>query len=421
MSRAARILWLLFIIDVFCITAALEITGRDTIARPARRFFAAVQQTDSWRPMKIADSYLSAPHERPVYDELLNGRGVKFQYPLSSLLFTRNLDLSWLNGVSWFAIVVTIVCVWRILRRTGTGTPLEFRSDDPAVGLALIGLSLGFYPVMEAYSLGQVQAWITALLALAILAWVGGREELAGVAVGVACLFKPTYALLAVWAALRRRVRFLVPLAGVLVLGTLAALVAYGIPENVDYLRALRIMSRGGEAFYPNQSVNGFLNRLLGNGNSLVFDRYAFAPYHPAVYAGTIVAFVALLGLALWIPRRRGGAGGTLDFCAFLLTLTMTSPIGWVHHYGVVLPLLAATAPAMLARRPWGRLTGPVLAVAYTLVSQFIAPLTEAVRFGGIGQSYVLAGAAAILVLLYATLPPEGGTGETKRVSARSA
>jgi alpha-1,2-mannosyltransferase len=404
MSRAARLLWGLFV-PVVLLAGMLELSGNATIARPLRRFFAAVQQTDSWRPMRIAEDYVDGNHDRPVYEEMLTVRNVKFQYPMSSLLFTRHLSLGWLNGLSWFSVIVVMVAIWWILRRTGTGTPLEFRHDDPAVGLALIGLTLSFYPVIEAYSLGQIQAWVTALLALAILAWVSGREDLAGVAVGLACLLKPTYGIFVIWAAVRRQTRFLVPLVGVVLLGTFAALVAYRWSDNVDYLTALRVMSRGGEAFYPNQSFNGFLNRLLGTANSLVFDRYAFAPYNPVVYAGTLIAFVSLVGLALWLPARRGAAGTALDFSILLLTITVTSPIAWVHHYGVVLPMLAATAPAILLGRPWGRLTAPMLALAYVALSQAFGPLDRAagVLFG-IPQSYVFAGALTILFLLYGSL-----------------
>ena len=405
MSRAARALWGLFLLTVL-LAVVFQATGGDTIVKPLRRFFAAVQQTDSWRPMRLAEEYVSASHDRPVYGQMLTS-GVKFQYPMSSLLFTRHLNLSWLNGLSWFCVIVVIVAIWRTLRRTGTGTPLEFSYDDPAVGLALIGLALTFYPLIMSYALGQVQAWITALLSLALLAWISGREDLAGVAVGVVCLLKPTYAIVMLWAVVRRRSRFLVPLAGVVLLGTLAALVAYGWSDSVDYLTALRIMSRGGEAFYPNQSVNGLLNRAMGTANSLQFSRYAFAPYHPVVYVGTLLAFVALVGLALWMPARRGAAGTSLDFSILLLTITLTSPIAWIHHYGVLLPILAATAPAILTKRPWGPPTGLLLGVAYIAVSQPVPPLDRAagVLFG-IPQSYPLAGALTILCLLYASLRP---------------
>jgi hypothetical protein len=398
-TPAATALWLLFVVTCG-LMITLDAFGGESAARPLRRFFAAEQQTDSWRPMTQAAQYVSVPHQRPVYEEMLESRKVKFQYPLSSLLFTRNLDLPWLNRLSWFAVIVVIVCLWPILRRAGTGTPLEFRRDDPAVGLATIGLALTFYPLTVSYALGQLQVWITALFALALLAWFRSREELAGVAVGIACLLKPTYGLFVVWALLRRRFHFLVPMLGVIVLGTILSIVVFGFADNLDYVRALRIMSRGGEVFAPNQSVNGFLNRLFDTGDSLRFNRYEFAPYHPAVYAGTLIGFVALVALALWAPHRRGAAV-TADFSLFLLAITITSPIAWIHHYGVVLPLLAATAPAILASRPWGRATGPALAAAFLLIGQHITPLSTWTVLRGITQSYSLAGGLVVLVLLF--------------------
>jgi len=85
----------------------------------------------------------------------------------------------------------------------------------------------------------------------------------------------------------------------------------------------------------------------------------------------------------------------------------VTSPIAWVHHYGVLLPILAATAPAILTTRPWGRLTAPLLGVAYIAVSQLVPPLdTAAGVLFGLPQSYGFAGALIILLLLYGSLRP---------------
>src|SRR5262245_10631945 len=114
MSRSAKILWLLFAIDVVLVSGGLQAAGQVTIVRPLRRFVLSIQQQDSWRPMKMADEYLSAPHDRPVYDEMLSERGVKFQYPLSSLLFTRRLGFPALNRLSQLAVIVVIACVWGI-------------------------------------------------------------------------------------------------------------------------------------------------------------------------------------------------------------------------------------------------------------------------------------------------------------------
>jgi hypothetical protein len=411
-SRAALCLWLLFLVDAVGLPIALGLTGvsdSETIQRPVHRFLDGYQQTDSWRPMKAAEDYLDAPHDRPVYEEMLENRGIKFQYPLSSLIFTRHLSLDWLNWISWISIIVVLCAVWKILRRTGAGTPLEFRADDPAVGLALVGLTLTFYPLVEAYSIGQIQAWINALLALAILSWTRSREDLAGVAVGLACLLKPSYGLLGVWGAIRRRWQFVVPVAGVLILGALAAYVAYGWVDNVDYFNALRVMGRQGEAYHFNQSFNGVMNRLLQNGDSMTFDRSAFAPFHPVVYATTLAAFGALATLAVWLPVRGGAAGTVEDFSVMLLTITITAPIAWTHHYGILLPILAATAPRLLVRRPFGAWTAAVLIAAYLFSSELIAWLDKLTWFGGLAQSYLLLASLTILAMLYRSLRPTSG------------
>ena len=175
--------------------------------------------------------------------------------------------------------------------------------------------------------------------------------------------------------------------------------------DNVDYLRALRKISRQGETFYPNQSFNGFLNRLVGNGDSLKFDRLSFAPFHPMVYAGTMAAFVTLMGLALWLPKRLRGAGGIADFSIVMLTITMTSPVAWTHHYGILVPIFAATAPTMLVSRPLGRWTGALLFLCYIAASQTLLVSNRLAGTPlGVLQSYLLIACLVFLAILYSSL-----------------
>ncbi len=408
-SGPARHLWLLFFVHAVLVTVGLQVAGvpeGETIIRPLRRFLDGVQQTDSWRPMQAASAYLDRPGDRLVYDELLNVRRIKFQYPLSSLFVTRYFNLSVLNLISWVTVVAMIVVVWLILRRTGKSTPLELRGDDPTASLAIVGLTLTCLPIIEAYSLGQIQAWISLLLALAVFAWLVRQEDWAGVAVGVACLLKPTYLLLALWGVVRWRPRFVVSMVAVVCLGTLASVVAFGAAQNLDYFQALATIGRRGEAFHPNQSFNGLLNRLVGNGDSLRFDRAEFAPFDPIVYGGTLVAFLVFTGLSLWLPSRTSQAGGTTDFSIAMLTVTMTSPIAWTHHYGVLPAVLAATAPGLLVRAPFGRWTGATLFACYVVANQSLSGIFNrlADRLFNVLQSYVLIAVLLLIALLYASL-----------------
>jgi alpha-1,2-mannosyltransferase len=201
-SETARRLWLLFALDALLVTGFLVAIGSptaETIIRPLDLFLEGVQGTDSWRPMQTADEYLHHPHELPVYDAMLVERGVKFQYPLSSLLLTRGLSLDSLNRISWLSVLVVAVSVWLTLWKSARQTPFEFQKSDVMLALAVIALTVTFYPLVKAYALGQVQAWISGLFAIAIVMWVFGREDVSGLAIGIGCLIKPTYLFLAIW------------------------------------------------------------------------------------------------------------------------------------------------------------------------------------------------------------------------------
>jgi len=71
-----------------------------------------------------------------------------------------------------------------------------------AVDVLVVLAALTFYPLIKAYSLGQVQAWLNLLFATVMLAWMYGARGVAGAALGLMCLVKPTYALLFLWGAL---------------------------------------------------------------------------------------------------------------------------------------------------------------------------------------------------------------------------
>jgi hypothetical protein len=85
-----------------------------------------------------------------------------------------------------------------------------------------------------------------------------------------------------------------------------------------------------------------------------------------------------------------------------LLSTTMASSIAWEHHYGILLPMFALAAPGVLRLRPCGRWTLGLLVTAYVLTSLrlSITDVVAATRWNFL-QSYVLAGAALVLVLLY--------------------
>ena len=65
--------------------------------------------------------------------------------------------------------------------------------------LSAAALAATFYPLVKAYSLGQIQVWIDALFAVLVATW-GRRPAVSGACLGVMCLIKPQFALIGAWA-----------------------------------------------------------------------------------------------------------------------------------------------------------------------------------------------------------------------------
>src|SRR5262249_4267360 len=152
----------------------------------------------------------------------------------------------------------------------------------------------------KGYQLGQIQVLLGMLVAGGLYAYLCGKRGLAGVLIGLCCLVKPQYAIVLLWGVVRRDWRFSAHLAGVGAVALVAAVAQFGLDNHLRYLDVLREMSRFGEAYWPNQSVNGLLHRFLGNGNPQVFRIDSFAPYHPLIYYATLVTSAAIVAIALW-------------------------------------------------------------------------------------------------------------------------
>jgi alpha-1,2-mannosyltransferase len=379
-------------------------SGVDTVWVHDGRFLRGVQGADSWKSMEAARAY-TREHRTGLYQQVFFTDAVKFQYPPTALLVFHTMERPTLKRLSWLATLLTAGLVALILRRSAR-TVWQIESGQPGAGLALDALvvvaALTFYPLIKAYSLGQIQAWINCLFAVVMLAWMAGARGVAGAALAMMCLIKPTYLPLFLWGAVRREWRFVVSGVVVMAAGLGLSLWRYGLNEHLDYLRVLSYIGRRGEAFYPNQSINGVLNRLLFNGSNLEWRYHEFPPMHPVVYAGTVAAFVALGTAALWRPNR--GAGSALDLSIAALTVTLTAPIAWEHHYGILLPIYAAATPIIIASRPLGRWTAPAVAASYFVAANFFQ-FTN--RFADTWlnplQSSLLFSALLLWVLLYRT------------------
>jgi len=167
----------------------------------------------------------------------------------------------------------------------------------------------------------------------------------------------------------------------------------------------LSYISRQGEIFHPNQSMNGLLHRLLDNGNSLEWNRNTLMLYNPWVHAGTVASSLALLGFGLWAARAREVRLEPLDLAIVLLCSALAAPTAWTHHYGVTLLLFALALPAILSigtRARHGIMLG--LLIAFLLISNNYRALNRLhdtpLNFL---QSYVYFGGLLLLATLWRT------------------
>lgn len=416
--NVAALLLAVAVVNTAAVNLALLATGtrfHETTLHPIWWFFTGRQGSDSWRPMRRALHFATTPEGRGagLYEKLFFSPAVRhkgFQYPPTSLVPLWLVEGRGREGVAevlaWCAVPLAAFFVFRLLQqgqaRLGEGSP-------PLLLLAAaFALTVSFYPFIRAYRNGQAQAWINALTVVAVYAGSRGRWGAAGALAAVCAALKPQYGLVFLWAIVRRRWGLLGGGAAVLVPLLAASVALFGLQPHLDYVRVAQYVSERGEAFYPNQSVNGLLHRLLGTWESVVWVE-RFPRYVPLVHAGTLVSSALLVGLALWPPRARAARGGLLDFCLAVLVSTMASPIAWEHHYGVLLPIFAVLLPVSLAR---GRRTLAWLGLAYFLsASSFMWTNRFAGTALSVLQSYLFAAALVVLVLLVRSREEDGPDG----------
>jgi 4-hydroxybenzoate polyprenyltransferase len=393
--------------------AATFLIGHDTHSTAAylARFLLATGRRDSWGPMIQAVDELRAAPDALLYTKLFFEDHLKFQYPISSLLLPdvvqRVTGAGWpavikmLNGMSWVVVWAAAVVCWRLFTgRDGCLVADAAPIEKLLLAGGIVAMTLLFYPFTRSYVLGQIQTTITLLVAISLLAWRADRKWLVGVCLGICCTIKPQWGLVFAWAMLRRE--WTMTVTGALTGGAIALVAGmlYGFHQYLDYLPVISYLAQHGESYFPNQSLNGLMNRLLGTGNNLEWVGDAFAAYHPVVHVTTIASSLLLLSAAL-LYRRRAKADA-LDLAVMILSLTMASPIAWEHHYGALLPIFALAAPIAVERKPFGRATIPLLLIAFVVASErfdLTNRLWDTV-FNPL-QSYLYFAAAVVLVLLY--------------------
>jgi hypothetical protein len=166
----------------------------------------------------------------------------------------------------------------------------------------------------------------------------------------------------------------------------------------------LNYIGKHGEGYYPNQSINGFLNRMLHNGNNLRWVADKYPPENALVRWGTSATSLLILGLALgccWKNRKRLNLW---HYSIMLLSITIASPIAWEHTYGFTFIIFVLLWQAIFLGEVKNKgIWIPAVVISYLLSSHFLHFLntTFAETAWNFLQSYLLLGELILLALMY--------------------
>ncbi|HEY4077862.1 MAG TPA: glycosyltransferase 87 family protein [Rhizomicrobium sp.] len=401
--------------DILRNIVPIDLTNFDAVRKMLPSFIRPADHGDSWLPMQHALDVLRGPNHNRLYETLFLGAHIRFQYPPSSLLpleFLSAMGLSSvraLNAINSLVFLLNACAVsalsWLLFR-----DPSHARQNAPqATAMAVLGAGAAFifYPLVRAQLLGQIQIWIDLFFTLALLCWFLDRRLLAGLLIGLACTIKPQMGLLLLWGLLWREWKFATGILIAAIPILLVSLYRYGLHNHIAYLDVLSFLSRHGESFFANNSVNGILNWYLSPNDSLRWYDNDLTPFNATVYGGTMVASVLALGLIFLPPLlRRKRRPDLSDLGAAAICIVIGSPVAWEHHYGILLPLYLVALHAIFAMtdQPRRRLAAIAIAVSWILVANFIpfAELLAHTPFAAV-QAYCLFGALLLLVVFFTT------------------
>jgi alpha-1,2-mannosyltransferase len=406
------ILFCLF--NLVLVNGALFVFGKDkTVFEYSRdTLLAKPSFADSWDPMARGLKVFTSGEDPTIYQKVFFNQKHKFQYPPTSLLVIDvvkrvigdKIELSrFLDWISWLSVIGTIVFTILIfLEGVRRYVPEESQKNNLVLSIVLVTLCcMTFYPLLRAYVLGQIQTWLNLLFAISLWFWLRKRKEISGACLGFISIIKPQMGLYLFWGLIRKYWKFCALIAGIagFVLGV--SVLRYGLPAHFKYLEVLSFIAERGETYYPNQSVNGLMNRMLFNGNNLDWDAWHFAPPNEIVRLLTMLTSAVLIGGVMLFKRKLPESDSWLGFVTAGLVFTLASPVAWEHHYGILLPIFALALPkAWELREKWrGGLIW--LGAAYVLSTNiFLFTNATAATGWNFLQSYLFFGGLILLGVL---------------------
>ena len=265
-------------------------------------------------------------HGDGIYDTLTTGCHLKFTYtPFAALIFAPFSLLGAAGFAAW--TLLSLIALWRVTALLVSRSALHVTgvtSQQLATLLALLALPLE--PFVKTIWYGQINVL---LMWLIVEAFFGPAKKYNPALLAIAAAVKLTPAVFALFFITVRtsRDRLILILTG---LATIALGFAIQPHQALNYWTKLLFNADrvGPTEYVYNQSVNGMLWRLFGDGGLR------------SLWLVMVIALLAsgfVIARTLWKAQQEVWAVGVIGLITLLI-----SPISWSHHYVLILLMLVA-------------------------------------------------------------------------------
>jgi len=265
-------------------------------------------------------------HGDGIYDTLTTGCHLKFTYtPFAALIFAPFSLLGPAGFAAW--TLLSLIALWRVAALLVSRSALHVTGvtiQQLATLLALLALPLE--PFVKTIWYGQINVL---LMWLIVEAFFGPAKKYNPALLAIAAAVKLTPAVFALFFITVRTNRD-----RLILIGTGLATIALGFAiqphQALNYWTKLLFNADrvGPTEYVYNQSVNGMLWRLFGDGGLR------------SLWLILVIALLAsgfVIARTLWKSQQEVWAVGVIGLITLLI-----SPISWSHHYVLILLVLVA-------------------------------------------------------------------------------
>ena len=283
-----------------------------------------------------------------IYATVTSGCHLKFTYtPFAAVLFTPFSLLGPAGFAAW--TLLTLIALWRVTALLVTRSALQVPGvTSPQLATLLALLALPLEPFVKTVWYGQVNVL---LMWLIVEAFFGPARKYNPALLAIAAAVKLTPAVFALFFIAVRTNRDRLVL-----VGTGLATIALGFiiqpHQALEYWTKLLFNADrvGPTEYVYNQSVNGVLWRLFGDGGMRTLW---------LVLVLAILASGFVVARSLWNADQHVWSVGVVGLATLLI-----SPITWSHHYVLILLVLVA----LLQDAKRHRLSGIVALTTYAVM-----------------------------------------------------